>query len=98
MIIFSGHTSEYITLSFNMTLLGLLLARLLVHVQSSHDTDIFFTETIRLLSHAYHLSSGEDVTFVVNDPYVPHWECVEDLWMLSMQSMLKIHLFHFFHI
>ena len=87
----SEYKTEYLTLSFNITLLGLLLARLFAKSSSTQNTDGFFIEVIRLLSHAYHLSrpSGPDVTFIVNDTYVPHWECVEDLWMLSMQSKMR---------
>ena len=70
-----------------MVLLGLLLARLL-YKSSSTPTDKFYTEVIRLISHAYHLSrdSRDGGSFIVNESYVPHWECLEDLWMLSMQS------------
>ena len=86
MIFFSEHNDRFLTLRFNVSLLGLLLLRL---VQLPYnDCSNFLRLVIGLLSQAYHNTGN---SLAINDTYIKHWDCIEELWMLSMQSKIVIY-------
>ncbi|KAJ7304392.1 hypothetical protein JRQ81_011947 [Phrynocephalus forsythii] len=83
---------EHLTLTANVTTLGLMMAKRLFAypgLQGTPEAEGFFVAAIRFLADAYVPQPGPDgevMVLSVNPAYKAAWPAIRELWFLSMQA------------